>query len=207
MAYQPEIEFVQLFDVENQEFVEADLIDVITDANLEDWRSRWIPEQYRLIVHMLNRGDDIAKNSDSLHWNWGNKVSDLSLSANKIGYSIVYGGITQALMIVDVGKKCRLEEQLNKCLVYVDYVQTAPWNNRKLSSRSIKFKGCGTHMLRKALNLSKLLFGECRLGLHSLRGSSEFYSKFGMKNLGHELGYDGLEYFEMTPLQADRFLF
>ena len=189
-----------------QELVDVELRNFISNANVEDWRKIWVPEHFRLIGRILDRGDDIMEHVESAKWNWGKKVYELRVSDNQIGFSLVSQGVTQAMMIIDISKKCKHWLQSNQNLVYIEYIQSAPWNNRQLNDGNVRYGGTGTILMRKAVEFSRNSLWRGRLGLHSLRNSEGFYRKAGMKELGADANYQGLSYFEMTPHQADIFM-
>ena len=64
-----EIEFVQMFDMARQEHVDVELRNFISNANVDDWRKIWVPEHFRLIGRILDRGDDILEHVESAKWN------------------------------------------------------------------------------------------------------------------------------------------
>ncbi len=64
-------------------------------------------------------------------------------------------------------------------MIYIDYLETAPWNQGGLVGRP-RYGGIGTVMLAAAIRLSlnEGFFG--RIGLHSLPQSEEFYKASGL---------------------------
>ena len=105
-----EIQTVQLFDAEKQHHVDAEYRNFITEENLVDWQVRWLPKQFRLLVNLIESGTDYKKHVDSSKWNWRRKVSVLRLNPDQRGFSLVWDGVTQAMMIVDISKKCKHPE-------------------------------------------------------------------------------------------------
>lgn len=89
--------------------------------------------------------------------------------------------------------------------MYIEYIQTAPWNNRRLNDNFVRFAGCGSILIHKAIRLSRAMSMGGRIGLHSLQSSIGFYERAGMSNLGFDFDNPRLTYFEMTPQQADNF--
>ncbi len=168
MTRQVEIEIVQLYDVKRKCFLDAELKNAITEENIIDWRDLWIPMQIRRLNQYLDRGGSTYGVLESVHWNWANKVLDMQTNSNLRGFSLEYEGRTEAMMIVDVSRISKLNEQGGKFLVYVDYVQSAPWNKSDGVESMKKFKRCGTVTIKKAIQYSLLLQREGRIGLHSL---------------------------------------
>ena len=139
------------------------------------------------------------------HWNWRDKVEDVRGILAYRGFAISCEDKTQGLMLVRMTDVARLPNQRGKPLIYIDYLESAPWNQGGLVDRP-RFGGIGTVMLAAAMRLSldEGFFG--RIGLHSLPQSEEFYKASGMASLGADLSKQGLCYFEMTPAQASAFL-
>lgn len=113
--------------------------------------------------------------------------------------------MTQGLMLVTTAEVCRLPIQKGKPLVYIDYLETAPWNQRVLAEQP-RFGGIGTVMIATALRLSLDEGFHGRMGLHSLPQADNFYEASGMTRMAKDPFKQGLCYFEMTPQQATAFL-
>jgi GNAT superfamily N-acetyltransferase len=124
------------------------------------------------------------------------------------GFSIVCQGVTQGMMIVDtVMKRCRIDSQKGKDLVYVEYLENAPWNRKELLFDPPRYRGVGTVLIGAAIELSKSEGFKGRIGLHSLPQSNGFYAnRCGMTDLRADADYQDLRYFEMTPEQAEAFI-
>ena len=121
------------------------------------------------------------------------------------GFSIVAGGETQGMAQVDLTRLCREPGQVGKPLVYVDYLEVAPWNRRKLEAKP-RLIGVGTALMTAAVMLSFDEGFEGRLGLHSLPQADAFYRQMGMRDLGEDAKYQNLKYFEMTEERTREFL-
>ena len=81
-------------------------------------------------------------------------------------------------------------------LVYLAYVESAPWNLKEYCD-DIFYSGIGKEFYKTAVRFSNLLGFAGRVGLHSLPGAEEFYSKTcQMVSLGCDPKCDGLVYFE-----------
>lgn len=106
-------------------------------------------------------------------------------------------------MIVDHSRTSRREADVSKGLVYIDYVEVAPWNRPGWQPHRV-FTSIGTTFLRTAIQASLLLGFDGRIGLHSLPQANSFYTRMGMMNLGADSEYQHLWYFEMSPKQAEK---
>ncbi len=111
-------------------------------------------------------------------------------------------------MIVNTIKRCRIQQHANKHLVYVEYLEAAPWNRRDIPNWT-RFNGVGTVLIAAAIQLSIDEGNHGRIGLHSLPQADTFYrDKCGMTDLGLDSSYQPhpLRYFEMTENQATAFI-
>ena len=108
------------------------------------------------------------------------------------------------------GRSGRLASQRGKPLVYVDYLETAPWNIRPLMQalgKSPRFGAVGTRLVEAAVRRSLDEGFKGRLALHSLSGSERFYLEVcGMTAAGRDPAKQDLLWCEFTPEQAERFL-
>ena len=105
-------------------------------------------------------------------------------------------------MILDTAtKRCRIEEQKNLHLVYVRYLQIAPWNRPTFAERP-RYRGIGSILIRAATALSQDMEFKGRIGLHSLPQAEGFYFVCGMTELDEDPEFQNLRYFETTPQQA-----
>ena len=96
------------------------------------------------------------------------------------------------------------------CLIYVDYLETAPWNIKTLMhalGRSPEFGAVGTRLIAAAVRTSLDEGLKGRLALHSLLTSERFYVDVcGMTAVGRDAAKQNLRWCEFTAEQAERFL-
>lgn len=202
------VHHVHLFNVERGEPVPAELRDAITEQQIADWENKWRPELLKAIKHLEREGIERRHWPQSRHWDWREKVEALEgRSLANPGFSIVCDGATQGMMIVDtVKKRCRIDSQKGKHLVYVEFVENAPWNRKQLYDPP-RYRGVGSILISAAVTLSEELEFHGRIGLHSLPQANDFYANnCGMTDLGVDPDYQSLRYFEMTPEQARAFI-
>lgn len=136
------------------------------------------------------------------HWDWARKAPDLERSgARCVGITI--GKEVQGLMAVwESSRSAKLHSQYGQPLVYVDYLEAAPWNLR-VPGQTPQYTGVGTLLIDTAIRLSIGLSFGGRIGLHALPQSEEFYEqKCGMAAWGQDPGYNGLMYYEFTAESA-----
>jgi len=187
---------VQLLDA-SRNAVDAEIFDQITEADLVEWEQHW--RGYRVST----TPQAAAAEAEHSHWNWRAKeVRRHGLLANK-GFALRCGGTLEGLMFTKNTLTCRLAEQAGKPLIYIEYLESAPWNRLAVP---VRYRGVGSALLRAAMELSLADGFHGRVGLHSLPGSIAWYRQLGLSDLGGDSACQDLHYFEMTPAQTQRFL-
>jgi hypothetical protein len=199
---------VFLFSPQSGQSEAAELWDAITEKQLADWEGEWVPELFKAVQRLKRAGVERKHWPQSRHWDWRRKTEALQGMLANPGFSVVCAGVTQGMMLVDTTmKRCRLESQKGKNLVYVSFVETAPWNRKELLFDPPRYRGVGAILIRAAIELSKEAEFKGRMGLHSLPQANSFYANVcGMTDLGADQDYQGLRYFEMSPEQAEAFI-
>jgi hypothetical protein len=98
------------------------------------------------------------------------------------------------------GKDARLDPDKGKPLVYVDFIETAPWNAKEFTNSPL-YKGVGVRLLQAAARLSIDENFAGRVGLHTLPQSAGFYANAcEMTSLG--VDSTKLEYLELPAAKA-----
>lgn len=141
------------------------------------------------------------------HWNWSKKAR---IVAGMIEYVIcgiaTEDGIQGLMLREDTKARAKHPDQLGTSLVYITFISTAPWNDAEIVPTPA-YRGCGTQLLREAIEYSYELGYKGRIGLHALPQSESFYlNRCGMVDLGPDPSHQGLRYFEFTKEGAKRFL-
>ncbi len=197
-----------LFDVERDKPVDAELLDGIGDAQLVDWEDEWMPELFKAVKRLRRAGLSSQHSPENLHWNWRNKAEVMRGLLAMRGFSVICGGITQGMMFVDMAAyRCRLLDQVDQHLVYIEFLESAPWNRKELLFDPPRFRGVGSLLIRAAIEVSREEGFKGRIGLHSLPQANHWYANScGMTDLGVDPNKQDLRYFEMTVAQADAFI-
>ncbi|KRQ90957.1 MULTISPECIES: GNAT family N-acetyltransferase [Bradyrhizobium] len=195
---------IYLLDVATGASVEAELRDAIEQAQLDDWQTKWRPALLTVLQELARRGVPIDQWPQSWHWDWTQKTTRVQGLLAFRGFSVVALGETQGLAQVDLTKTGREANQRGKPLVYVDYLEAAPWNRPELGAAP-RLRGVGSALITAAIALSEDEGFKGRLGLHSLPQADDYYRKIGMTDLGQDVAYQNLRYFEMTSEQARAF--
>lgn len=159
-------------------------------------------EQHRI---RLRRSLPANQQPQSLHWQWWNKSTRLVPGA-KEALGIIANGSCEGLMFLDfVSHRSRLA--VGKDLVYLDYVESAPWNwDIPMLGQTRRFAAVGARLILVALEESNQQGFQGRLGLHSLPQSETYYSGFcDFTKLGPDHLVQNLTYFEADSKQAASF--
>ena len=136
------------------------------------------------------------------HWDWRNKADSVRAGLHLL-VAVEFRWRIQGIMaVLQAVRPARLD---SKRLVYVDYVEAAPWNLKAVTS-SPQFLGVGTLLIADAVRLSHEKGCEGRIGLHSLPQAEAFYTRLKMTNLGPDQYYYGLPYFEFSSQRASEWL-
>jgi hypothetical protein len=137
------------------------------------------------------------------HWDWRNKAESVEEGHHML-VAVECEGKVQGLMAVLRFPRLGLlgDEQV----VYVDYLESAPWN-LKSGATPPRFLGVGTILIADAVRISLETGLSGRVGLHSLPQAETFYSsRCRMTRVGPDPNYYDLTYFEYTAQQAKDWL-
>ena len=166
-----------------------------------DWKAQFVAEKIRAVTD----GRSIP-HLEHGHWEWGEKVKDSAHLLSCPTLAIEYADQTQGLMLLKTdGHFGKLPSEINKPLVYVVYLATAPWNLRALAGQP-RFAGVGLILLHAAIQISLENEFKGRIGLHSLPQSEEFYERQGFQCLGVDRSAEHLKYYELGPQAASEFI-
>lgn len=201
---------VEILDCSTGNAVEAELFDEVQVEHFLETQNEWRPIVEAAAVALQRAGASRVLIPRHFHWDWTRKAGDLRMLAITF-YGLNCGGKLQGLLkLMTVGHVCRLSEQAGKDLVYVDYLETAPWNIKPLMGalgRAPLYGAVGTRLIEAAVQKSIEEDFKGRIGLHSLPTSEGFYLKAcGMTAVGRDPAKQNLLWCEFTPEQAERFL-
>ena len=202
---------IQLLDAAADKLVEAELHDDIAEKQLIDWQFRWRPAMQTYVKRLAENGISPKDTAwpQSWHWDWRQKINEIRGLLGHTGYSVVCRDVTQGMMRLDLAsKQARHQSQRGKPLVYVDYLEVAPWNLREPYADPPIYRMVGSVLSHAAFMRSVNEGFKGRVGLHSLPQAIPFYERCGFTNFGtHPDEFDGkLPYFEATPEVADSYL-
>ena len=199
---------VELIRLDPSEVVAATLHAGLRPSDVLVVERAWAEHRARLIAGLSERGVPRSDWPQSLHWNWEAKAPQLLLlQASCAG--IFCDERWQGLMMTKTAvHMATLAPDVGKPLVYVDFLETAPWNWRISSlGQEPQFEGVGTLLFKEAVEQSIREGFHGRVGLHALPQAESLYERvFGMTRVAPDARKQGLVYFEFTRQQAQRFL-
>jgi hypothetical protein len=187
--------------------VAARLHEGLTPEELLAVEAQWSPERKRLRQELDERKATRAERPESLYWNW-EKKAPLLRAIEAAAWVIECDGKWQGAMLTRTALRVsRHQDSTGKPLVYVDFVEAAPWNlDIAVLGQKRTFSRVGSVLLREAVLQSHDLEFEGRVGLHSLSKAEGFYAKLGFVQFGYDADKEDLMYFELTKEGARRFL-
>lgn len=197
---------VFLHDRANQATVDAELVEGITPEHIRQFSEDWKPIVDGFVSKLKASGALREAFPQSSHWDWSKKMAAFGNLLAYKSFAITRGVRLEGMMIANVHQyRARETSQAGQHLVYVDYVETAPWNREHVVATP-EFGGVGSVFMHVAIQLSRDEGFRGRIGLHSLPQSEAFYRRIGMLEFGPDATKQNLTYFEMTSAIADAFM-
>lgn len=188
--------------------VEVELHDKLAADVLLDVEDQWAASRQELRGKLKALGVGFEDWPESLHWDWGRKGVRLALAdVEDFRVMGIRRQTTWEAMIVTLCKNhfAFLAPDDGKPLVYVDYVEVAPWNWTVENIQERKFKSCGPVLLRAAVEQSYAKAWEGRVGLHALPQAASFYSVQGFQFVRNDPNKQNLPYYELSAAAANKF--
>jgi hypothetical protein len=182
------------------------LFDVTADANIDAVILPAMTAEQVVTVEVLWRPHRQSVGGEHSHWDWALKTGRLAIPRSHIVGVECRGAVEGMALIFERGYHARLPPDGGGPLVYVDFIEAAPWNLRSFPTGQ-RYAGVGLALMRFAVEKSiELGFGG-RVGLHSLPQSERFYAvSCGMLGGEVDFGYYGLRYYEFTQTLGTAFL-
>ena len=188
-------------------WVEASLVTELASSDLVSVEAEWSGERSRIAQEVLQAGVPEPNHPQSLHWRWDSKAPWLGSLAVS-GFGIQCEGQWQGVMLTKTAPNLarRLHDK-GKPLVYLDYIEVAPWNWRIPElGQSGRYGTVGRILFWQAVKQSQDEGFHGRVGLHALPQAVSFYEQLGMKPLGPDPLKQDLPYFELSRQEAKRIL-
>ncbi len=167
---------------------------------LDDIEASWADARERAATEELATGLAPLEHS---HWDWRTKIDSVEAGHHML-VVVECQAIPQGIMAVL--RTPRHSSDSGEPVVYIDYLESAPWNLKSTTSRP-RFLGVGTVLIAEAVRLSLEMGFNGRIGLHSLPQAEPFYrTRCRMSEFGVDQDYFDLVYFEYTGQQASEWL-
>lgn len=190
----------------DNEIVVATLRKGIKLQDLTAVEQEWGPYRTKIRQELTRLGIDKRNWPQSLHWDWTAKGPDLKLLESN-GFAIEFEGATQGVMLTKTASYVSRVET-GKPLVYIDYLESAPWNwNIRELSQQGEFRGVGSVLFLVAVRQSKQEGFHGRVGLHALPQAESFYAGSSrMTKIGPDPNKQNLPYYELGRTEAEKHL-
>lgn len=195
---------IKIYRRQDKTLVDALLHDELAPKVLVDVEKEWGPIRLAAARKLCTAGRT-TEIPQHYHWDWGAKSQKLQLLAYRC-LGIECAGKWQGLLLVKhTGQVARLDPDKGKDLVYVEYLESAPWNLKVMVDAPL-YGGIGPTLMLTAVQLSHDEGFHGRIGLHALPQAEEFYrDDCKMHNCGPDPSYEDLPYYEMTRDLAARY--
>lgn len=199
---------VEIIPRSTPEPVEAELLEGMKPTDLILVEREWATERSLVMQELLRRHVPRGDWPQSIHWDWSRKAAELDL-LEATGIGVVYQQRWQGVMLTKTASHvCQVGPDRGKPLVYIDYLEVAPWNWRLPEiDRDGEYRGVGSVLFWRAVKQSDEEGFRGRVGLHSLPQAERFYEKgCRMTPVARDPNKHNLLYFELSTEQAARHL-
>lgn len=174
-----------------QPAVRVTLLRGVPAEQLERVEQSWTPARDQLAADMLRA----ELHLENRHWRWTRKEGSTRAGEHLL-LAIEAEGEVQGLLAL----KTRLRRSIlnpGQWVLYVDYIETAPWNLNIVNVQTPRFAGVGTLLIGEAIRTSMGRTCGGRIGLHALPQAERFYAdRCRMTRIGPDPLYGDLIYFE-----------
>ena len=189
--------------------VPVELHDELSPGVLLDIETQWSSVRTELRRKLDAANVPRAQQPQSLHWDWGEKSLLLSLFKKPDSFRVFAlrrQAAWEGAMVTLRGEVLtRLAPDCGKPLIYVDYVEAAPWNWTVKEAQQVrKYKAVGAVLLRAAVAQSQAESFDGRIGLHALPQADHFYQGQGLQLVDFDAP-KRMNYFELTAEAVQHF--
>ncbi len=168
---------------------------------LQSVESVW--KSYRTSILQLP-ADRRSELPEHLHWDWVEKRQHINSRQGGVCAITERDQVQGMAMYGFETVPGRRAVVRGKPFLYVEYLETAPFNLAAFVGSGARFSGVGTELLSGLQDISERWGCEGRLALHSLPGALGFYEAQGFQNLGCD-PEEELDYLELTGPLGERF--
>ncbi|MBH5373521.1 hypothetical protein [Bradyrhizobium glycinis] len=111
--------------------VDAELRHPIEPSNIAHWETRWRPVVEATVARLKAANVPRQDWPQDIHWDWKKKATAMRGLLSFKTFCIECEGTTQGICALNVSRRALLKAQAGQHLVYVEYLETAPWNRRE----------------------------------------------------------------------------
>lgn len=172
----------------SEQVVEAELMHEVTAASYTFASAQW--KAYK--DHHRPTGELPG----SFPWDWKQKAAKSRANQCQLLALHVSGCVEGMILVSDVPVRSQLPGSLHEWVMYIEYLESAPWNQKVYAGKGVRFEGVGTSLISVAVDVSCAYGCDGRLALHSLPEAKDFYTRMGFVNLGLD-PVEELDYFEI----------
>ncbi len=194
-----------IFDTLGNEVV-VELLDDLSIEVLLDIEDQWAASRHDMKKKLRAARVPLHLWPQSLHWNWAHKSLSLSFGDPDDHRVMAIRRQTfweAAMVTLCKGHHARLASGAGGPLVYVDYLEVAPWNWPVPQVGQLrKYRAVGANMLRPAIEQSYAKGWDGRVGLHALPQATSFYESQGFAFVANDPEKQNLPYFELSAAAA-----
>jgi len=200
---------ILIWERSSRMFVTARFHEDVTAEQLTQAESQWKPHRVAAIEGLVSKGMALREAHARIqhaHWNWAAKAQGLrERTLDMRCFGIEIENKWQGLIMVElVAHSAQLAPDQGKPLVYVEFLESAPWN-LKDTCEDPRYGLIGVRLLEVVVRLSIDEGFHGRVGLLALPQVGSFYEKYLMTQV-EGAGKSGMKYYEMTRDNAKRFL-
>jgi histone acetyltransferase (RNA polymerase elongator complex component) len=176
-------------------FVEASLIHGLSVAEFREIAESWAISKMRFRETIKRRGGNLPDNDS---WNWEDKAATTTSDLHQ--FIAVGTDAVQGMMMLSTALQLSFITQ--GCLLYVEYLESAPWNLPEYAGSDARYRGVGSTLLAAAIEVSIAAGCAGRLALHSLPGSRGFYEKAGFERIRFDAS-ENLDWYEFGGVKIE----
>jgi hypothetical protein len=152
-------------------------------------------------IWRTRRDESLFSGVDDFVWNWENKIEDIESGAMLLS-ELRCNGMPQGAIAVST-KHCTSRSDVGNQVLYVEYLENAPWNIKGNVAGVSEYLGVGNLLIAEAVDMSLSRGLNGRIGLHSLPLAEPFYrDRCQFSEFEPDVTESGLVYFEYSEQQA-----
>lgn len=193
---------IQIVERRSGQLVEAVLHESLSVERILQAEAAWGPVRVAALQRLLADGCPEEQLPEHSHWDWSRKIGRLRVLTYRCLGVECEGQMQGMMMVALAGYTARLPPDEGQPLLYIDFLETAPWNFQPLAGEP-RFRIVGRRLFEAAVRLSSTRDCDGRIGLHALSQAEPFYrGKCQMTTLGPDPNYSQLAYYELSREQA-----